>query len=54
MCEKVAVKVSKYVEVPVCATVPHYTCQRVVRQVPHTDCTDQTYQQCHKVPTQVT
>ena len=46
-------KVAKYVEVPVCSAVPHYTCQPFLREVPSTDCRDETYKKCHKVPTQV-
>ena len=53
VCEKEAVKVLKYVDVPVCVSVPHYTCRQVVREVPSTECQDHNYQKCHKVPTQV-
>lgn len=53
VCEQVAVKVAKYVEVPVCLAVPHYTCQTVTREVPSTECVEETYQKCHKAPSQV-
>ena len=53
VCEKVPVKVAKYVEVPVCVPVPHYTCHTVIREVPSTQCVEETYQKCHKAPTQV-
>ena len=53
VCEKVPVKTAKYVDVPVCVSVPNYTCHDVKREVPHTQCHDETYQKCYKVPNQV-
>ena len=53
VCEKIPVKTPKYIEVPVCVPVPHYECRPVLREVPDTECTDETYHKCHKVPHQV-
>ena len=48
------VKTARYAEVPVCVAVPRYECQPVLREVPDTQCEDETYQKCYKVPNQVT
>ena len=53
VCEKIPVKTPKYIDVPVCVPVPHYTCHPVARDVPDTECIDEPYQKCHKVPNQV-
>ena len=37
-----------------CVAVPRYECQPVLREVPDTQCEDETYQKCYKVPNQVT
>ena len=54
VCDKVPVKTARYAEVPVCVAVPRYECQPVLREVPDTQCEDETYQKCYKVPNQVT
>ena len=43
----------KYIEVPVCSSVPRYVCTPTIKQVPDTICVDETYTKCAKVPNQV-
>ena len=33
--------------------VPHYECEPIIREVPDTECVDEAYHKCHKVPNQV-
>ena len=53
VCEKIPIKTPKYIEVPVCVPVPHYECEPIIREVPDTECVDEAYHKCHKVPNQV-
>ncbi len=53
VCEKIPIKTPKYIDVPVCVPVPHYECEPIIREVPDTECVDEAYHKCHKVPSQV-